>query len=941
MKKILLLISATILSLSFLTPVFAASFNGDIKNWNDDPPSPAMSTTISATTAEEVCSNLFDMDKKNIFKEGICAIINVVSISTADFASNVTCTIQNVAMANFNKGAKAEPADGKCSLTGGWSSSGENIYGEKSATSGFYGGQLSELSNTINDTTGAGWINAGFGITRGIIVIIAIAILLVVAFANILHIDVNTYAIKKVLPNLIIGILLGFFSLTIVLLLSRFVDILYQLKIFSPYNALNPMLNIFGGNLTSAGGASATAGTTDFGSISMVFRTGSAIIGYSNNPSFITGILGTIILGITSIVAFVFEYVMALRPLVVGLLTISAPIAFISLVLPQTQIIMKKWWSLLLIVLFYPIIVNFVFFVINSVTQNASVTGATFLVLLLFKTTILAFLIRLPFTIESDFKKLTVSLAKTDFGANLGLDKFVNTKGSAKTSEAMSPTEKNLQSKEAQGIIASATNRFLRSKNTEEIDKTMERTSLKSNSSEQLLNTINTKTNQNLPLITQVAENAFRTNSSRPTELLVKSVEDLSPDTIRKSITHSNIQLWKDDTAIEELRRKNGQVLNADGAAIRADSARQIFRLAQVIDQDRIANPEAVKLLAKKGMLDIMPLNIVKKALQDNLITKADLTANFKQNADNVYERAMALKDAPVVNPSSAKQLLSQDHLDYATGFKDIARQFSDVAKDVKIIPPPPPIITQSIISNMKNADSNTFDNNGMYFLQRLGDIMRQSQSTISKTLQKDGVNPQTANAISQNPQLDIKDVKSYVPGGNISHENVAMLREGFVNRDLSNNLITNVAGMISESKVAVGKSITEKLAQNLKGDDTMNLTAIKSSIQNSLTDISKASPEKLKEIGQEIGKYHPGAMIKTDGDLDPQDIEKLAKHGNDVVETIETIQKKGINEEKLKSGPDEAAKVVEDQISETIQNALTGKAPTIDLSVATPSQTK
>lgn len=705
---------------------------------------------------------------------------------------------------------------------------------------------------------------------------------------------------------------------------------------FSPYNALHPMLNIFGGNL-STGITNTASGAPDFGSISMVFKTGSTVLGNATDPSFITGIIGTIILIVSSVVVFAFEYVMALRPLVIGLLTIAAPFAFICLILPQTQIVMKRWWSIMLIALTYPIIVNFVLFVANSATESASPTGAAFLILVLFKTTLLAFLVRLPFAIESDFRKLTVSLAKTDFGANLGLNKLVNTKEKTKSgSDIVSAAERNLKTREAQGIIASTASRFLRTQNKQDANEI-----IKTSSSEKLMNTINTKSRNDTSSIVKIADNAFKANANRPVELLVKSAQDLTPDTFRKAITHSNIQLWRDNTAIEELRRKNGQVLDEDGTAIRADSARKLYRLAQVMDQDHIANPEAVKLLAKKGMLDVLPLNILQKALQENLVTKTDLVANFKQNADQVFNKAMSVTNSPTINPSTANNLIQQDHLDYVTGFKDIARQFSDVVKDVKIIPPPPPVVTQNIISNIKNADSNAFDKNGMYFLQRLGDINRQSQTTISQTLQKDGVNPQTAVSISQNPQIDIEDVKGYVPGGNISHDNIAMLREGFINRDLSNTLINNVATMVSEGKVAIGKSISEKLSESLKNDESMNLDTIKTSIQSSVSEISKASPEKLKEIGKQIEKYHPGAMIKTDGNLNQDDIEKLAKHGQDVVETIDTMQQKGVNEEKLKANPSDAAKVVEDQISETIQKTLTGQAPKIDLSIAGPEPKK
>src|SRR5690606_19327567 len=139
--------------------------------------------------------------------------------------------------------------------------------------------------------------------------------------------------------------------------LSVGIDFLYRFEIFSPYNAMHPFYNLMNGanqmNVTQLNSQNA---------IQLVFDIGSKALGNSTQQTLLAAGLGMFFLAIPAIVVFAFEYVIALRPIVIGLLTVISPIAFACYVMPQTQHLFKKWWTFLLIALFYAPAVNFVFY---------------------------------------------------------------------------------------------------------------------------------------------------------------------------------------------------------------------------------------------------------------------------------------------------------------------------------------------------------------------------------------------------------------------------------------------------------------------------------------------------------------------------------------------------------------------------------------------------
>jgi hypothetical protein len=155
--------------------------------------------------------------------------------------------------------------------------------------------------------------------------------LLIIAFANILSINLDNYGLARMLPKLIIGIILVFLSYFIPLALMNFT------------NALQALLK---GSLDSAvASVSATGVAGDSISIANMF---------SDNPGLNLLNAGNAIFQVFFIVLLmVFIFLVALwlvlilivRRAILMLLIAVAPIAFICNILPFTEKYYTEWWS--------------------------------------------------------------------------------------------------------------------------------------------------------------------------------------------------------------------------------------------------------------------------------------------------------------------------------------------------------------------------------------------------------------------------------------------------------------------------------------------------------------------------------------------------------------------------------------------------------------------
>lgn len=900
-----------------------------IKNWENQG-SLVVSQTIAANDIQtQVCDRIFAGDDKNLFKDVFCSLIRVVSASTAQFASQMTCNIQAVPInSNYINGAEFQNNDGVCRATNpSMNTNPEYIYGlpEDQSTgqtsTGLYGNQNSVLTASLVNTDG-GTRNT-FDITKWILAFGVMGTLIFFAFANILHIDVNTYAVKKALPRVIVALVGGWLSLTIVALASRFVDVAYRLNIFSPYQSLHPMANIFMGSFGSATATAGTAVATNDLSrgISLIFDIGGRFLSggtatATTDPSFAGMVLGSFMLIVPAIAVLIFEYVMALRPFIVQLLVAAGPIAFAALVLPQTQFLFRKWWTYLLIALFYPLAVNFVFFFLSKIdiSAGASYGNGAFFAIWCFKIFIILLLARMPFTIESDIRKISQKISSSDLGVSLGLNKILG-KGGVQPSNKTSvsgTTNENLSSEKAKGLIAPVARRFFRGVASQPSISGQGRGAI-----------VNRGQLQSMPFVpdslAKVIANANQINSGRNSSLIQKSIQDLPTNAMKAVVDRNDLQLWRDTRLIEQLKNQNGQTLDDQGAAIRADSVRKALRMAQISENGKLINGDLIKMLASKGMLSSLPQNVVKEAVAQNILKKEDLMPSYGGSFQKVLESG----GGSLIDATRARELMVQDHSDYLTGFNEIKNGISSAIKSGGGSASQ---AVGAIAEKIRQGGSGNLVKNSDYFLQRLASDKNQAIANLAGTLTKNGVDQKSAMSLAQNTAIGLSQIAKYIPKQQQNDVTFQQIKEGLLNRDVSSGLIGEVSGIITQEKTTVSRGITQKIAETFKNDESIDIDGVQKTIKEVAEKLNgPLSPTEIEQAASKINKYHPGAKIKTNQQYDQNDVDQIKERASEVLDTTSKLRKSGLDKKKILENPVVASQAAEREIIKEVQAKAKG----------------
>jgi hypothetical protein len=183
----------------------------------------------------------------------------------------------------------------------------------------------------------------------GLVNIIVILALLVIAFANILHLNINTYAAKKALPGLVLGVVGANASL----LLMRFLaDVTQAVTVLA--------LNFAGIKPASVGAGIASL------ILQFVETIGKSVIGGMITAAIAgiaTGTFGILIIIVVIFALYFLFLIVAFasalfkRIVIVYGLSMLAPLAFIAYGVPSFQSYFYKWWDNYLRYLFmFPVI---------------------------------------------------------------------------------------------------------------------------------------------------------------------------------------------------------------------------------------------------------------------------------------------------------------------------------------------------------------------------------------------------------------------------------------------------------------------------------------------------------------------------------------------------------------------------------------------------------
>jgi hypothetical protein len=205
--------------------------------------------------------------------------------------------------------------------------------------------------------------------------IIVIFALLAIAFANILKLNIDIYAVKKALPGLLIGVILANFSLLICRVIVDFASLLssHFIEMAGGPEGVGYGLAALMFNMTPAqlGGAALAGGVVIF------------LLGLFASPLFCLAIpLVLLFLAIPGFIILILAFLMYARLYVVWILVILSPLAFILLGFPPAQQYFKQWWSWFLKWVFMAPIVYFnlglAAYIGNTIiTPNLPVPGET------------------------------------------------------------------------------------------------------------------------------------------------------------------------------------------------------------------------------------------------------------------------------------------------------------------------------------------------------------------------------------------------------------------------------------------------------------------------------------------------------------------------------------------------------------------------------------
>lgn len=179
--------------------------------------------------------------------------------------------------------------------------------------------------------------------------IFVVIALLAIAFANILHLNISTYAAKKALPGIILGVIGASASLIIMRFLADVGQALAYLAV--DISGASSIPGMFTGMLFAMGKA------TWIG-LAATLAVGAGIGAVTGGVGFVaTLILVVVIILYYIFLLIAFMFTLLKRLVILYMLSMVAPLAFAAYGLPQTQSYFFKWWNLYLTYLFlFPII---------------------------------------------------------------------------------------------------------------------------------------------------------------------------------------------------------------------------------------------------------------------------------------------------------------------------------------------------------------------------------------------------------------------------------------------------------------------------------------------------------------------------------------------------------------------------------------------------------
>lgn len=233
--------------------------------------------------------------------------------------------------------------------------------------------QILSVKQTVSESLKQGSIATAWALSLDLVNVLAIFVLLAIAFANILHIgEREMFSFKRMIPAFVIGLIMANFSHLICRAIIDFAGML--MNFFVPKEqAANVVYNIYIGMFGGWTGAAATGGIAGVGLIGgfiMLFFPGTTLIGCG------TIILAMLVLGFPIIISFILWFLLAIRPYILWLLVILSPIAFFGMFFDPLKRTIGMWWNWFLMWTFMGPIAYFFIYLAEGFARDTSANNS-------------------------------------------------------------------------------------------------------------------------------------------------------------------------------------------------------------------------------------------------------------------------------------------------------------------------------------------------------------------------------------------------------------------------------------------------------------------------------------------------------------------------------------------------------------------------------------
>ncbi|MBU2595558.1 hypothetical protein KJ713_01840 [Patescibacteria group bacterium] len=224
---------------------------------------------------------------------------------------------------------------------------------------------------TISESLKMGNISTAWALSLDLVNVLAIFVLLAIAFANILHLgERESFSFKRMIPAFVVGLIAANFSHLICRAIIDFAGML--MNFFVPKeHAFDTMFNIMIGMFSGWFG---NTGTMEWG-IAGAGAIGVAVVGILAGGGCGLILIGLIILFFPAIIMFVLMFLLAARTYILWFLVILSPIAFFGMFFDPLKRTIGTWWNWFLMWTFMGPIAYFFIYLAEGFARNTEGTA--------------------------------------------------------------------------------------------------------------------------------------------------------------------------------------------------------------------------------------------------------------------------------------------------------------------------------------------------------------------------------------------------------------------------------------------------------------------------------------------------------------------------------------------------------------------------------------